>query len=172
MSELTSTQCRFDIGSCSEDGVFSGYAAVFHSADYQNDILLPGAFCYSKSIKLLWQHDYKEPIGKVIGVSEDSKGLFLTAKLVLEVSKAMDAYFLLKNQAIDGLSIGYIPISYYIDEKRSARVLECVEIWEVSIVTFPCNPGARVTSVKNRGNFSHYEHTTKQIDQILSLMSP
>ena len=103
-------------------------------------------------MKLLWQHDPGEPIGNVIDIYENDVGLYITARLLLSVQKAKDVYLMLKAGTIDGLSIGYIPIKYDTDNETGARVLKQVELWEVSLVTFPANSDAQVVNVKSQSN--------------------
>ncbi|MBS9528953.1 MULTISPECIES: HK97 family phage prohead protease [unclassified Wolbachia] len=143
------------IKSIGENGVFSGYASVFNIVDKQNDLILPGAFKENlnrNKIKLLWQHNPDEPIGSIIDIYENDVGLYIIAHLLLGIQKAEEVYLMLKTGAINGLSIGYIPIEYDVDHKSGARVLKQVELWEVSLVTFPANLAAQVINVKNQNN--------------------
>ena len=143
------------IKSIEENGVFFGYASVFNIVDKQNDLILPGAFKENlnrNKIKLLWQHNPGEPIGSIIDICENDVGLYITAHLLLGIQKAKEAYLMLKTGVINGLSIGYIPIEYDVDHKSGARVLKQVELWEVSLVTFPANLAAQVINVKNQNN--------------------
>lgn len=146
-----------EVKSIDEDGYFEGYAAVFGNVDAWNDIILAGAFKASlrehKGKKtmpaLLWQHDYKQPIGVWLSMEEDAHGLFVKGQLLKEdVQKAREAFALLKAKAITGMSIGYIARDYSIDEKTWIRTLKKVDILEASLVTFPANDQAQVTTVK------------------------
>jgi len=132
----------FEIKSVSDKGVIVGYASPYGNEDLQGEIVCKGAFDnYLKSgnnqVPLLWQHDIKEVIG--LGLVEDSeKGLRITAQLNLEVQKAKEAYSLLQQKAINGLSIGHNVVK---DEwKKGVRYLKELKLWEVSVVTFPANP--------------------------------
>ncbi|NSM56874.1 HK97 family phage prohead protease, partial [Wolbachia endosymbiont of Atemnus politus] len=136
-----------------ENGIFSGYASVFNIVDKQNDLILPGAFkenLNKDKIKLLWQHNPSKPIGNIIDICENDVGLYITAHLLLGIRKAEEAYLMLKTGVINGLSIGYMPIKYDIDHESGARVLRQVELWEVSLVTFPANSAAQVVNVKSQ----------------------
>lgn len=138
-----------------ENGLFSGYASVFNVVDKQNDLILPGAFkenLNKNKIKLLWQHDPSDPIGNIVDIYENDVGLYITAHLLLGVQKAKEAYLMLKAGTIDGLSIGYIPIKHDIDHETGARILKQVELWEISLVTFPANSAAQVINVKHQNN--------------------
>ncbi|MDN5248181.1 MAG: HK97 family phage prohead protease [Wolbachia endosymbiont of Tyrophagus putrescentiae] len=138
-----------------ENGIFSGYASVFNVVDKQNDLILPGAFkkdLNRNKIKLLWQHDPGEPVGNIIDIYENDFGLYIIAHLLLSIQKAKDVYLMLKAGMIDSLSIGYVPIKHDIDYKTGARVLKQVELWEVSLVTFPANSAAQVVDVKSQNN--------------------
>lgn len=143
------------IKSITENGLFSGYASIFNIIDKQNDLILPGAFkenLDTNKIKLLWQHNPSEPIGNIIDIYENDVGLYIVAHLLLGVKKAEEAYLMLKTGTINGLSIGYIPIKYDVDHESGARVLKQVELWEVSLVTFPANSEAQIINVKNQNN--------------------
>ena len=144
---------EFDIKGGREDGTFSGYASVFNVVDSQHDIIAKGAFenslAQKKSIKLLWQHKMDEPIGVFENIYEDSHGLFVKGKLLLDVKRAKEAYSLLKSGAINGMSIGYSVVSARIDEEEGIRIIEELDLFEVSLVTFPANENATITSVKS-----------------------
>ena len=144
---------EFDVKGIEEDGTFSGYASVFNVVDSQNDIIASGAFKNSlgkkDSIKLLWQHKMDEPIGVFENIYEDSHGLFVKGRLLLDVKRAREAYSLLKSGAINGMSIGYSVVSAHVGEGDGVRVIEDLDLFEVSLVTFPANENATITSVKS-----------------------
>ena len=137
-----------------EDGTFSGYGAVFGNEDSYNEIILPGAF--KKSLKkkmpvMLWMHRSEHPIGVFTLVKEDDHGLWVEGKLLLksDVPEADKAYALLKNKIITGMSIGFSCTVWEWDENKNVRYLKEIDLWEVSLVTFPANELARVSSVKS-----------------------
>lgn len=147
---------RFDLAlkSLDESGRFAGYASVFGVVDNQRDIIVRGAFRKTlkgrvAEIKFLWQHQQEEPIGVFERMFEDSRGLYVEGRLLLNVRRAREAYTLLKAGAISGLSIGYSPVKHSVDKKTGVRQLQEVELWEVSLVTFPANASANVTVVKS-----------------------
>ena len=147
--------CTLEIKTLDEEGVFAGYASVFNIVDSQQDVILPGAFRATLTgrkvdIKLLWQHDMREPIGVVEELREDANGLYVKGRLLLEVTRAREAYTLLKRGVVSGLSIGYSPTRWKRDEKSGIRRLEALDLWEISLVTFPANAAARVTVVKHK----------------------
>lgn len=141
------------------DGMFVGYASMFNNVDLDRDIIAPGAFSKSlakrapKKIKMLWQHDPRQPIGVWEELSEDSRGLKVRGRLLVNqgVPKADEAYALLKAGAIDSMSVGFIipPGGWEYDDKKQVRVIKEADLWEASLVTFPANPKARVTRVKS-----------------------
>lgn len=145
---------EIDVKSIAEDGTFTGYASVFGVKDRGRDIVMPGAFTKSLQtypadrVKLLYQHEPNEPVGVWSKFEEDAKGLKATGRLILETTKGREIYALMKAGAIDGLSIGYRTIRDEMDRKQGARLLHEVELREVSLVTFPMNEAATVTSVK------------------------
>jgi uncharacterized protein len=136
-----------------EIGTFTGYAALFNELDSYGDTIVKGAFAtFLKSnpqVPILWQHDPKSPIGKSILLAEDDKGLKIEAKLTLGADKAKTAHALMKDEAVLGLSIGYYARKSTFDEKTGIRTLLEIELWEVSIVTFPAQQSAGVQSVKS-----------------------
>lgn len=145
--------CPLSLKSISEEGRFAGYASVFNVVDKQRDIMQPGAFLKTiqgrtGEVKLLWQHDFSEPIGIITRLFEDARGLYVEGTLLLDVARAKETYTLLKAGAVSGLSIGYTPIEFAIEPDTGVRKLSQVELWEVSLVTFPANAAAGVTVVK------------------------
>ncbi|AHM04740.1 GTA prohead protease [Roseibacterium elongatum DSM 19469] len=142
--------CRFDADLTLKDGVkIEGYASLFGAADQGGDVVEPGAYARSltaeRRVKMLWQHDPREPIGIWDSVSEDARGLFVKGRLLDDVARAREAAALIEAGAIDGLSIGYRTVRAHKNDKGQ-RLLSEVELWEVSLVTFPMLPEARVAA--------------------------
>lgn len=143
-----------------EAGEIEGYASTFGNVDQGGDMVEPGAFIEaivqakkdSRVIPMLWQHDQAEPIGVWDDIAEDSKGLFVRGRLIVEddpVAKRIHAK--LKAKAISGMSIGYrLHLAHVeMDAKRpGVSRLKKVDLREISLVTMPMNLSARVTSVK------------------------
>lgn len=135
-------------------GEFEGYASVFNNTDLGNDVIEPGAFTKSirrrkSSIKLLWQHQSDKPIGVFDSIKEDEKGLLVKGRLV-KFGQGLEAYELLKMGALDGMSIGFRvnPNKVSYDKRTRKRIIKEVDLMEISLVTFPMNPLAKVQSVK------------------------
>lgn len=144
--------CRFEEGVSVTDGIkIEGYASLFGKSDQGGDVVAKGAYQSSlaflaakgRSVKMLWQHDPAQPIGIWDEVREDEKGLYVKGRLLDDVKKGREAAALIKAGAIDGLSIGYRTKKAAKDDKGQ-RLLTELELWEVSLVTFPMLPGARV----------------------------
>jgi HK97 family phage prohead protease len=141
----------FEIKEIAEDGTFSGYGSVFNELDSYKDIVVKGAFAESlakKNPSLLWQHRSGEPVGVYTEVREDDHGLFVAGKLALKTARGAEAYELMKMGAISGLSIGYVTEEDSYDSKTGITTLTKLDLWEVSLVTFPANHSARVATVK------------------------
>ena len=94
---------------------------------------------------MLWQHDPAQPIGIWDEVREDARGLWVKGRLLERVERAREAAALIAAGAIDGLSIGYRTLRAARNDKGQ-RLLRELELWEVSLVTFPMLPSARVTA--------------------------
>ncbi|MCU7611193.1 HK97 family phage prohead protease [Anaplasma capra] len=134
-----------------EPGRFSGYASVFNRIDAHNDVIKPGAFLHSikrRRIALLWQHSVNEPIGKILKSEEDNFGLLVVAKLNLALRRAREIYSLMLDGSINSLSIGYRVIQVEGNSTSSIRVISKIDLWEVSLVTFPANNLAKISEVK------------------------
>jgi uncharacterized protein len=137
-----------------EDGVFEGYASVFGVVDLGMDVVEKGAFTKSlgkRKAKMLWQHDTTAPIGTWEEIREDDHGLFVRGRLLPDVAKGREALALLKAGAIDSMSIGYrtIEAEEATAGGRGVRKLTEVDLFEISLVTFPMLPDAKVTDVKS-----------------------
>lgn len=136
------------------DGTFSGYASLFDAVDLGRDRVRPGAFAASLArrgaggIRMLWQHDPGEPIGVWLDLREDGRGLFVTGRLEPGVARSREALALLRQGAIDGLSIGFRTARSRREPGSAIRDLLEIDLWEISLVTFPMLPGARVGRVK------------------------
>ena len=133
--------------------VVAGYASLFGKKDQGGDVVLQGAYAASLMrlaasggrVKMLWQHDPAQPIGVWDEVREDAVGLWVKGRILTEVAKGREAAALLEAGAIDGLSIGYRTVKAERDGK-GRRLLSELELWEVSLVTFPMLPEARVAA--------------------------
>lgn len=145
---------RPETGFTVTDGcVVSGYASLFGRVDQGGDVVQAGAYAGSlkalgvagRRVKMLWQHDPAQPIGVWDEVHEDARGLFVKGRILTEVAQGREAAALLAAGAIDGLSIGYRTLRATRDGK-GRRMLDEVELWEVSLVTFPMLPEARVAA--------------------------
>jgi HK97 family phage prohead protease len=131
-------------------GAIEGYASLFGATDQGGDVVQKGAYAASLKrkaggVKMLWQHDPARPIGVWDEIREDERGLFVKGRLLTEVQDGREALALLEAGAVDGLSIGYRTVRA---EKSASggRLLHEVELWEVSVVTFPMLPEARATA--------------------------
>ena len=137
-----------------DERVIEGYGSVFGNVDNQDDIVLPGAF--SKSIQaslpaMLWQHRHDHVPGVWLSAEETGHGLHLKGML-LDTQLGNDTYTLAKAGAIKGLSIGYVVKDSVRDRKSGVRQIKEMKLHEVSLVTFPANERAVITSVKSKPN--------------------
>ncbi len=152
VSGLEHKFCRLgeEIG-VTDGTVIEGYASLFGDRDQGGDVVAEGAYARSlaaleaagRRVKMLWQHDPAQPIGVWDEVREDARGLYVKGRLLPEVARGREAAALLQAGAIDGLSIGYRTVKAG-KADAGRRLLQELELWEVSLVTFPMLPGARV----------------------------
>jgi HK97 family phage prohead protease len=138
------------------DGTVEGYASLFGEIDQARDMMMPGAFTQTlqsrglRRIPMLFQHDPSEPVGIWLELREDIRGLRARGRLIPDVARGRELLALVREGAIDGLSIGYRTVRGRIDPATRVRRLYQVDLWEISIVTFPLLNGARVRAVKGR----------------------
>ena len=137
----------------SEGHVVQGYASLFGKTDQGGDVVQKGAYAASLNrlaarqgrVKMLWQHDPGQPIGVWDEVKEDATGLWVKGRILPQVERGREVAALVQAGAIDGLSIGYRTVKAERDGKGQ-RLLSELELWEVSLVTFPMLPEARVAA--------------------------
>lgn len=136
------------------DGSFEGYAALFGRVDLGRDLIVHGAFARSlaergvSGVRMLFQHDPAEPIGVWTEIREDGTGLYVRGRLTPEVARAREVLALMRAGAIDGLSIGFRAVEGRTEPRSRIRRLTRIDLWEVSVVTFPMQPDARIDTVK------------------------
>lgn len=125
----------------------SGYASVFNCVDSHNDVVLKGAFSKSPSsrnIKFLWQHDSTQPIGVVNSIREDDYGLYAEVTVNSQTQQGREAIALVGQGAINGLSIGFNIVEASFNTKGQ-REITSLDLWEISLVTFPANHQAQLS---------------------------
>lgn len=148
-------------------GLFTGYASLFGKRDGTGDMVMPGAFAASlkkrgsENIRMLFQHDPAEPVGTWLDIHEDERGLFVKGRLDKNVQRGRELLSLLENGGLDGLSIGFKTIAAKQDRTTKTRCLITIDLWEISLVTFPMLEGARASAVKS--------HAHRQADALFSL---
>lgn len=158
------TKERYDmplrIKSVGDKGEFAGYGSVFGVEDSYGDVVVRGAFQASLDAwaakgrypALLWQHNDAEPIGVYTRMVEDDQGLYVEGRLLVEDDPlARRAHGHLQAGSLSGLSIGYTleKDGWEYDQSKDVFLLKKINLWEVSLVTFPANDDARVQTVKS-----------------------
>lgn len=162
----------FEVKAVSDDGSFSGYGSVFGVIDSYNERVMPGAFTRSieqkgaNGVALLWQHRSDSPIGVYTEMREDTKGLYVEGKLALGTEKGREAYELMKMGWKAGMSIGFMPAESEKAEDGVREVRE-LDLWEVSIVTFPANAASMVEQVRAKIENGD-EPTKRDIERLLT----
>ena len=161
-----------DLKSTDETGEFEGYAALFNREDLGHDVVLPGAFRTSLAergtdgVRMLFQHDPAEPIGVWQELREDDRGLYAKGRLLPDVKRAREVLSLMRAGAVDGLSIGFRTTRAKRDAATGLRRIAAIDLWEISIVTFPMQPAARISAVKS-GPFARHTPTPREFERWL-----
>lgn len=146
------------IKSVSESGEFEGYGSIFGNEDSYGDVVVRGAFERSlakwaekgRLPALLWQHNMQEPIGVYTEMREDETGLYVKGRLLIDDDPlAKRAHAHMKAGSLSGMSIGYLLDDYEYDKQKDVWILKEIDLWEVSLVTFPANDEARIENVKS-----------------------
>lgn len=138
----------------SDSGSFEGYASKFGEQDQGGDVIERGAFSSSllerpaPQVKMLWQHEPSEPIGRWTEIKEDTQGLHVKGQLLLDLPKAQECLSMMKAGILDGLSIGYQTVKAA-TSTQGVRLLKEVRLWEISLVVFPMLESAKITGVKD-----------------------
>lgn len=149
----------FKIKEATAEGVLKGYGSVFNVVDSYREVVLPGAFAKTLAAHkekgtmpaMLWQHNSREPIGVWTSMAEDGTGLIVEGQLAMNTARGKEAFELLKMGALRGLSIGFSVDTQDIkkDPDKNIWMLGAVDLWEVSVVTFPANEAANVEQVRS-----------------------
>lgn len=164
----------FDVKDVKSSGEFEGHASVFDAIDFYREVVMPGAFMDSiaewkskaKLPPVLWQHLRHEPIGPLVEMREDDVGLFIRGQLLVDdVARAREARALMKSGAITGLSFGFDVDDEEYDSRAGILKLKKIDVWEVSVVTFPANEAAAVEGVKDA--FSGHLPTVREFEEFL-----
>lgn len=163
----------FEIKSAAKDGSvgkFQGFASVFGNVDLGGDVVERGAFTKTlseggKEVPMLWQHHDEEPIG-LIRMEEQEKGLYVFGEVDLDIPQGQRAYSGLTKKYIKGLSIGYRALKDAMLANGVRQLLE-VKVFEVSVVTFPMNPLAGVTTLKRHAEDAEVREGLMQTNALL-----
>ncbi|SJZ65431.1 HK97 family phage prohead protease [Consotaella salsifontis] len=132
-------------------GVVRGYASLFGRTDMAGDRIERGAFLASLArrgaagVRMLWQHDPAQPIGRWTALREDANGLFVEGRLAMASGRAREVAALIAAKAVDGLSIGFRTRRARRSTGETKRVLTEIDLWEISVVTFPMQAEARLS---------------------------
>ena len=148
----------FEVKALQEDHLhIKGYASVFNVEDGVGDVVVPGAFkdaIAQRTIKLLWQHKQEIPIGVIDIIFEDQKGLYVEATVNGITQAGKDAKSLIEQGAVNGFSIGFRTLESHLNHDGK-QVIRKADLWEISVVTFPCNTHAVIdeaTITKQQGD--------------------
>lgn len=164
---------RVPVASVEADGRFSGYASLFGVVDLGRDVVERGAFSRSiaragaSGVRMLFQHDPAVPIGRWEEIREDERGLFVRGRLAKGGGRSDEVLALMREGAVDGLSIGFRTVRAISDPRRGVRRILEAELREISVVTFPMQPGARVEAVKGAARAASPQETTAALAALM-----
>jgi HK97 family phage prohead protease len=160
-------EVKLELKALKKTGHFEGYASVYGNVDRGYDVVEAGAFDKSlaeikrgdRKPKMLFMHDVREIVGKWDHFEDEAKGLYVKGHLNMNVQRGAEIYHLLKDDSLEGLSIGYktINASWETRDEEEVRLIHEAELWEVSHVTFPMNALSTVTDVKQLGGVGDVE---------------
>lgn len=162
------------IDEMSDEGIIKGYASVFGNMDSDGDVIEKGAYTKTlnenkERIKFLWQHRMDKPLGKVMDISQDDRGVPFSAK-ISDTALGNDAKTLIKDGVLNEFSVGFMPIKY--EEKTDSKgrydglIIREVKLYEFSLVTLAANDQAVMTDYKSKDK---PEEILNSIDIILKL---
>jgi len=162
----------------------SGYFAAFNNKDSDNDVILPGAFAKSisehgpestspRKIAFLWQHDSKEPIGKITVLKEDEYGLYFEADID-NTAKRNQAITQYQSGTLNQHSIGfrYIWDKMRYDEDQDAFVIAEVILYEGSVVTMGANENTPFLGMKDADLKTENEKITQETETLIKTLDP
>lgn len=156
-AEIETKRVSLALDTVDAEGTFTGYASLFGEPDLGRDVVERGAFARSLKkrgaggVRMLFQHDPAQPIGIWTELREDQRGLFVRGRLALDSGRAREVLALMKAGALDGLSIGFRAVRARKEAASGLRRILEADLWEISVVTFPMLPAARIRSVKAAG---------------------
>ena len=134
--------------------VVTGYLSAFDNKDYDNDVIVKGAF--SKSINerkndifFLNQHNWKQPHGKFNILQEDSKGLYFESEPLIDTTYSSDLLKLYDAGVINEHSIGFNTIKSDMNQKTGIRTIKEIKLYEGSNVTLGANSSTPFTGFKS-----------------------
>lgn len=154
---MSATETKFagtELTRIDETGTFSGYASIFDAVDLGKELVASGAFARSLAqkgtagIRMLFQHNPDEPIGTWLKIVEDGHGLKVEGRINTDVARGREVLSLMRAGGLDGLSIGFRTVRARRDPGTGIRHILEADLWEISIVTFPMLPEARIAAVK------------------------
>jgi HK97 family phage prohead protease len=133
------------------EGIIEGYAAVWGVVDGYNSRFQRGAFKKTlenrmDKIRVLWNHNSEQPVGKLLDIKEDDHGLFVRAKLILTVNKAKETFDLIRGGAVDSLSFGFRTIKDKYE--NGVQVITEVRLAEISPVVFEASASSVITEAR------------------------
>lgn len=133
-----------------DEGEIEGLAWPFATPDRVGDMITKGAFAGAMlPVPMLFGHDQNDPVGAWETAEEREDGLHIKGRLLVnDLPRAREVRALVQSGAVRGLSIGFLTRKA-VPRPKGGRTISELELLEVSLVTLPCHPGARVATAKS-----------------------
>ena len=152
-----------------KNSIVKGYGSIFGNVDSDGDIIMKGAYTKTlqdngSRVRYLYQHNMDWPIGKMINLYQDDKGLAFEAEIP-KTRLGKDVIELMKAGVVTENSVGILPITREMNGQY--RELREVKLFEISAVTLAANDQALITDVK--GNVD-LEKISKKYDALAKLI--
>lgn len=183
-SRLGMQRKAFEISEVKTDSrKISGYASVFNNVDKAGDKLIKG--CFAKSIEergvnsqandkilLLWQHDQREPLGRITELREDEKGLYFEA-VIDEIELGDRVLKQLESGTLNQFSIGYSYVweNCIWDSDEGCTIVKEVKLYEISVVSIGCNGQTEYLGLKSAEEYDRaFDELTREIAETTKYM--
>ena len=162
------------LGETDDGGIDIKGSASTNALDRAGDIIEAEAWAkgglenFKNNPVLLFNHDYNRPIGRATGLEVTDKGLEISGRISKAAGEIKD---LVKDGVLGAFSVGFrVKDADYMTETDGYKIKDA-ELFEVSVVSVPCNQGATFSLAKSFDNMEDYNKFKKQFIKANSIDS-